>query len=199
MPHGIKGSTPQATCHPEKKSAALGLCEACYQKKRREKEPEKFRRYSRRAHLKIKRNPNYLSKERDRGKRRRIQHREKLYKYSAKYRKNNRITLRENNKRYTAKAKKETLTHYGKSGKLQCCWKGCTVCDVDMLTLDHVNNDGAKHILPGHKKRLTGVSLYMWTRREGYPKGFQTLCGNHQLKKEFLRVRREKAKSHVKQ
>ena len=75
----------------------------------------------------------------------------------------------------------EVLTHYGLCGKLRCCWEGCEVVDVDMLTLDHIANDGAEH-----RKKITG-SVYQWVQAQNYPKGFQTLCANHQLKKEILR------------
>ena len=30
MPRGIVGSTPQATCHPERRSHCKGLCKQCY-------------------------------------------------------------------------------------------------------------------------------------------------------------------------
>jgi len=42
-----------------------------------------------------------------------------------------------------ASLKLEVLSHYG-HGKLQCAWPGCNVVDVDMLSLDHINNDGGK-------------------------------------------------------
>jgi hypothetical protein len=53
-----------------------------------------------------------------------------------------------------------------------------------MLTLDHVHNDGAQH-----RKLIGGGGhrTYSWVRKNGYPDGFQTLCGSHQLKKEILR------------
>jgi hypothetical protein len=77
--------------------------------------------------------------------------------------------------------KVEVLKHYGHLGILQCVWEGCEVDDPDMLTLDHKNNDGAEH------RRTMKGSLYQWVKSHGYPEGFQTLCANHQLKKELLR------------
>jgi len=79
------------------------------------------------------------------------------------------------------------LTYYGKRGKLQCCWRGCTVCDPDMLSIDHKNNDGATDRKTGYDG--CGSGLYRKLEREGYPDGFQTLCHNHQWKKEILRRR----------
>ena len=80
------------------------------------------------------------------------------------------------------------LTHYGKEGFLQCCWSGCDVTDVDMLSLDHIENDGAEHRRESGNNG--GHKMYRMLRQQGYPDGFQTLCMNHQTKKELLRRRR---------
>ena len=85
--------------------------------------------------------------------------------------------------------KTEVLSYYGKSERLCCCWFRCTVCDVDMLSLDHKNNDGARH---RKETGLKGSPLYAFLKRSGYPKGFQTLCFNHQMKKEILRKSRSR-------
>lgn len=74
------------------------------------------------------------------------------------------------------------LTYYGKNGKLQCSWPDCEVTDVDLLTLDHVNNDG-------HLDRRRKDMYENFSNGE-VPKGdFQTLCWNHQWKKELMRRR----------
>jgi hypothetical protein len=82
--------------------------------------------------------------------------------------------------------KKNVLTHYGKGGELKCCWDGCEIVDIDMLSIDHVNNDG-RHRQSGYKG--SGWPLYSVLKRTGYPEGFQTLCYNHQFKKELMRKR----------
>jgi hypothetical protein len=58
-----------------------------------------------------------------------------------------------------------------------------------MLTLDHINDEGAIH-----RRQIGGGGSVMYTRvkKEGFPSGFQTLCANHQTKKE-LRRKRQKA------
>jgi|SRR5208282_1898576 len=79
------------------------------------------------------------------------------------------------------------LSHYGKDGKLQCCWPGCPENDIDVLTIDHINNDGH------HRKGgISGHQLYKKLVKSNFPEGFQTLCANHQLKKELLRRREAK-------
>lgn len=83
-----------------------------------------------------------------------------------------------------AKFKLEIFNAYG--GK--CAWPDCAVTDVDVLTLDHVFNDGG-----AERKTMTSpkssFATYRIARREGYPARFQVLCANHQLKKEILRKR----------
>lgn len=88
---------------------------------------------------------------------------------------------------YIADAKLEALSHYGKDGKLQCCWPDCNITDIDMLNLDHVNDDGAED-----RKQCSGaggMNLCIRLRKQGYPSGYQTLCANHNWKKEIMRRR----------
>ena len=87
-------------------------------------------------------------------------------------------------RRYESKIKLEILTHYGPCGIVRCNWIGCFINDIDMLSLDHVNNDGGEH-----RKALSGGvhAIYRDVRRKQYPPGYQTLCFNHQLKKQILR------------
>jgi hypothetical protein len=91
-------------------------------------------------------------------------------------------------RRTNAKIKFEVLSHYSPNGKLKCFCRGCKIQDIDMLSLDHINNDGAKLRRSGG---LTGIAGYRIVRRDGYPEGYQTLCYNHQAKKEILRCRSE--------
>src|SRR5208337_2894417 len=67
---------------------------------------------------------------------------------------------------YNAQIKLECLTHYGPEGTLQCSAVGCSVQDLDMLTLDHTNNDGAEDRNNG--RNCTGVRLYWVLKQEGY-------------------------------
>lgn len=85
-----------------------------------------------------------------------------------------------------SKKKIAILTHYGKEGRLMCCWKDCCVIDPDMLSLDHINDDGAD------QKRRHGNDVYGYVIRKNFPNGFQTLCFNHQWKKRISRLRRNR-------
>jgi hypothetical protein len=86
--------------------------------------------------------------------------------------------------------KREVLTHYSPKKRLRCSWRGCSINDLDMLSLDHVNNDGYKHIRPGRTSRVSGRELYRWTKDNNYPDTFQTLCWNHQWKKRIAYLKK---------
>jgi hypothetical protein len=90
--------------------------------------------------------------------------------------------------------KLEALTHYGPSGTLGCCWENCHIADIDMLSLDHVNNDGNKDRQKSGA-RQGGASLYCWAKKNGYPDTLQTLCFNHQCKKKMMKSRADRYKS----
>jgi hypothetical protein len=88
------------------------------------------------------------------------------------------------------RTKLAALTRYGKGGEPACCWEGCNVTDPDMLSIDHVNDDGAEHrkrMEDGRRRTCGGSNFYRMLRQTGYPDGYQTLCHNHQWKKEILR------------
>jgi hypothetical protein len=82
------------------------------------------------------------------------------------------------------------MEHYGKDEKAVCCWDGCGINDLDMLTLDHVANNGEVHRREYSKTgRGGGTALYLMLERQDYPVGYQTLCCNHNLKKHMLAIR----------
>lgn len=78
------------------------------------------------------------------------------------------------------------------NGECKCSWEVCVVCDLDMLSLDHINNDGAEEKRNG---RGSGRGLYTKLKKAGFPEGFQTLCQNHQWKKENVRRREQRRNS----
>jgi hypothetical protein len=61
----------------------------------------------------------------------------------------------------------EVIAHYG--GKCACCGE----TERLFLSIDHINNDGAKH-----RREVPASSLYRWLKKNGYPEGFQVLCMN---------------------
>lgn len=58
----------------------------------------------------------------------------------------------------------------------------CTCCQEDMLeflTIDHVDNNGAKH----RKEVIKTQTFYNWLKSNNWPSGFQILCFNCNLAK----------------
>jgi len=67
----------------------------------------------------------------------------------------------------------ETITAYG--GRCACCGE----TELSFLCMDHVHGDGAAHrrTLGGH--HAGGRKMYLWLKREGFPKDrFRVLCYN---------------------
>lgn len=134
--------------------------------------------------------------------------RKKMVAYGKAYRKNNKIKIKERNKKWLEnnreyyrkrcaeywkangikhnhKLKVEVLSHYSIfTIKPMCSVPGCLICDIDMLCIDHINNDGSKH-----RKEVGRARLYGWLKNNDFPLGFQVLCANHNLKKAILRSR----------
>lgn len=61
------------------------------------------------------------------------------------------------------------ILKYSPGGVCQCCGES----DRRLLTIDHVNNDGAEH-----RKTVSSAHLVGWLRKNNFPEGFQVLCFN---------------------
>lgn len=101
----------------------------------------------------------------------------------------NKEKVRQYNRERSLGRKRQVLTYYSPNKVLCCSWLGCFVDDIDMLSLDHLDNNGARDI------RGSGKALYNSLIRENFPSGFQTLCYNHQWKKEITRLKTEPRQS----
>ena len=128
-------------------------------------------------------------------------------KYHAKYRRDNiekrrkwnREWIEKNRNRYNAskskykeKLKIETMMHYA-GGKPEC--KLCGIDDIDILCLDHINDNGAEHrrsLSISGKGHSGGHRIYEVLRRDGYPEGLQVLCANCNLKKSMIKIKEKK-------
>lgn len=76
-------------------------------------------------------------------------------------------------------AKDASIAHYG--GKCRC-----GESRLEFLVIDHISDDGAEH-----RRQLANKVAYIhvWLKNNGYPSGFQVLCGNCNFKKEIERRR----------
>jgi hypothetical protein len=86
-----------------------------------------------------------------------------------KWKEENEERYKKNGKLYTFNKKISVLSHYGGSCAV------CGITDPAFLTIDHINNDGAKH----RKQGIGGYRLYHWLIQNDFPSGFQVLCWNH--------------------
>ena len=73
--------------------------------------------------------------------------------------------------------KYEVLSHYSTSSIPKCEW--CGIEDIDVLCIDHINDDGYKQGKNNNSRKF----LYCWLKQNNYPGGFQVLCANCNLKK----------------
>ena len=122
-------------------------------------------------------------------------HRKELVKAEQKrYRKNRKRILAYSIKwgaTYRARVKRELFTLYGPQHEVRCSWTECQINDIDMLSLDHIDDDGnkARRNTGGRRK---GYGFYMWLLKEAKARRFhrlQVLCHNHNMKKQLLRDR----------
>lgn len=76
--------------------------------------------------------------------------------------------------------KRLVINHYG--GRCQC-----GEVNIDVLTIDHMNNDGAQH------RRSCGINggtdTYRWLRNNGFPAGFRVSCFNCNSGREIIERR----------
>ena len=77
-------------------------------------------------------------------------------------------------KTYRDSVKQRVYEAYG--GALCKC---CGETNVKFLTVDHANNDGAKHRREIGQRG--GIGVYLWLVENDFPLGFQILCYNCNL------------------
>ena len=71
------------------------------------------------------------------------------------------------------------LNHYsGGTMKCNCCGESIE----RFLTVDHINNDGAKHRRENPKVKK---SIYKWLLQNNFPTGYQILCMNCNFGKQY--------------
>ena len=139
-----------------------------YNKKWKEKNLDIYKRWFQNNKEKM---HKYRKKWRDKNK-------EKLKKDVNEWRKENpekyRITHNKNSRDERERKRMKILIHYGGNPpKCACC--GETI--IKFLTVDHINNDGAKHRKEIYTKSWGG-DITRWLTKNNYPEGFRILCWN---------------------
>ncbi len=107
------------------------------------------------------------------------EHKEHCNKQAMLWQKNHLEKTRKIHKDYIQRIKHIVLTHYG-NGKLACV--RCGFSDIRALTIDHIEGIGS---ITRKKEGGAGYNIWSHLKRDGYPKGYQTLCMNCQWIKKF--------------
>src|SRR5688572_10940816 len=95
------------------------------------------------------------------------------------YKEYQKLQSRINGPRMTALYKEAVMNVYT-NGEGTC--RHCGQGDIDVLCLDHINDDGAEHRRQVGGKLLAGLRMYRWITKNDYPPIFQVLCANCNLK-----------------
>jgi len=96
------------------------------------------------------------------------------------WRRKNRLTKQEicrKAREYNHRIKLEVLSYYS-NGAPKCA--RCGINDVDVLCIDHIEGGGTQLRID---TRHWGTKLHHFLKRNNYPKGYQILCANCNLKK----------------
>lgn len=86
------------------------------------------------------------------------------------------------NNNYQQRQKEKVFRHY--SGNYPSCAR-CGITDLDVLCIDHINDDGN-----AHRKSIgvpSGTRFYQWLINHNFPSGYQVLCFNCNMKKRLIK------------
>jgi hypothetical protein len=130
------------------------------------------------------RSKKYHLEHKDAAKKYLLEHQEERKKYITKYRFEHQEEIRASSQKYQLEhpgasreyhrsRRKSVIEYYG--GKCACCGE----TTYEFLTIDHINNDGAKH------RKEIRKNLYLWIIQNNFPEGFQILCWNCNCAKGF--------------
>lgn len=159
------------------------------QKRYYEKHKEKLRENAKKKYHRKKEEPGFLEKRRAYNKRPEVKERERKRKHTPKYQTLQRKYVKrpEVKKRRSKRVseryviyKDEVLQEYSK-GVPKC--KCCGVKGKEFLAIDHINGRKQMDTEPelrkiGYSSKLIGYALWLWIRKNNFPKGFQVLCHN---------------------
>lgn len=95
--------------------------------------------------------------------------------WARKWRDSNRDRINSNQRAKRLALKLQVFNTYG-----GCICKCCGETNLEFLSIDHVNNDGAKHRKTIFGKNKVGGSFYEWLKKNNFPIdiGLRVLCMN---------------------
>lgn len=93
----------------------------------------------------------------------------KMREYHQRYYKGHQDRAREHMREYRKVVRLEVLSHYSRGiPKCACCGEEI----LEFLCIDHINGGGDR------QRKKTGVNIYAWLRKSGFPPGYRVLCHN---------------------
>jgi hypothetical protein len=133
-----------------------------------------------------------------------LENREHTIARTSLYAKQNRVKHNAWGTKAKDKLKLEVFSVYS-CGNPKC--KNCNEIEIGVLTIDHINGEGADHINgegADHRRELFGdnkgggYKMYQWLKKNNYPSGFQVLCYNCQFRKRLIEMKSE-TQTHLKE
>jgi len=90
-----------------------------------------------------------------------------------------------NGRRFTRNLRHKCISHYSND---TCTCRRCGNNDIEVLCLDHIDDNGGEHRkeLFG-KNKAAGSKMYKWAIKNNYPAIFQILCLNCNIEKQRVR------------
>lgn len=108
-------------------------------------------------------------------------HREKVLAARKAWAENHKPMIKALGKEYQRHERLQVLTYYSIADYPVCAC--CGITDIDVLCIDHINNNGAEQRKAMGWGRGAGTVLCHWLNRNGFPEGYQVLCWNCNHKK----------------
>ena len=107
---------------------------------------------------------------------------EKNKEYQRKYYSIHKLEVQKRERERCLVVKRKVLGHY--SGGEPIC-KKCSIKDLRVLSIDHLNNNGSTHRKEFTAVKKGGEKFYTWLKHRNYPKEYQVLCMNCQFIKRY--------------
>jgi len=117
--------------------------------------------------------------------------RQELNNYQRQWQADHKVERAEYDKQYRKRVKHEVLNHYSllhgmtnpDGSEITPCCGCCQESNLDLLEIDHIEGNGNEH-----RTQLgisTSTGFYLWLKKQDYPFGYQTLCKDCNLRKQF--------------
>ncbi len=135
-------------------------------KEYRERNKEKIKKQKHESYLRNKEKVKQRVKEYKQNNKDKVRARQKKYMQQP----NVKSRFNKYNREWSKKRREIVISHYG--GVCACCEES----QIEFLSMDHINGDGAKH--RRELKKNGHIHIYDWLIKNNFPEGFQVLCMN---------------------